>query len=273
MKNNYQVMKNNYQVIIDREKCVGCGLCCKDCPHHVLALRDGKAALLSDTCLLCGHCIAICPQSAVTISGYDMNEVKAYDKTNFGIDSDVLLNIIQFRRTVRHYKNRSVERAVIEKIIEAGRFTPTGVNKQTVRYIVAEKSIPLLEAEGLKTFRKLKCLAALVSKFVKLPFDLSRHNLEPGFFFHGAPAVILIVSKDAVDASLAAMSMELTAEALGLGTLYTGLFTRAAKLNKKIRTELALAKKEAVVTGLAIGYPAVKYLRTVPRKKADIRWL
>jgi nitroreductase/NAD-dependent dihydropyrimidine dehydrogenase PreA subunit len=266
-------MENNYQVIIDQEKCVGCGLCCKDCPHHVLELRDGKAALLSDTCLHCGHCIAICPRSAVTISGYDMNEVKAYDKTGFGIDSDVLFNTIQFRRTVRHYQDKPIERAVIEKIVDAGRFTPTGVNKQTVRYIVAEKSIPLLEAEGLKTFRKLKRLAGIVGKFVKLPFDLSRHNLEPGFFFQGAPVVILIVSNDVVDASLAAMSMELMAEALGLGTLYTGLFTRAAKMNKRIRIELGLAKKEAVITGLAIGYPAVKYLRTVPRKKADITWL
>jgi nitroreductase/NAD-dependent dihydropyrimidine dehydrogenase PreA subunit len=266
-------MKNNYQVIIDKEKCVGCALCREDCPHHVLALRDGKAALLSDTCLLCGHCIAICPQSAVTICGYDMNEVKAYNKTNFGIDSDVLLNTIQFRRTVRHYLDTPVERAVVEKIIEAGRWTPTGVNKQKVRYVVAEKSIPLLEAEGLKTFRKLKCLAALVSKFVKLPFDLSRHKLEAGFFFQGAPVVILIVSQDAVDASLAAMSMELMAEAMGLGTLYTGLFARAAKMNKKIRNELGLAKKEAVVTGLAIGYSAVKYLRTVPRKMADLKWL
>jgi nitroreductase/NAD-dependent dihydropyrimidine dehydrogenase PreA subunit len=266
-------MQNNYQVIIDKEKCVGCGLCCGDCPHHVLALRDGKAALLSDTCLLCGHCIALCPMAAVTIRGYDMNEVKAYNKTGFGIGSDVLLNTIQFRRTVRRYQDTPVERAVIEKIIEAGRWTPTGVNKQTVRYIVAEKSIPMLEAEGLKTFRKLKCLAGIVGKFVKLPFDFSRHKLEPGFFFHGAPAVILIVSEDAVDASLAAMSMELMAEALGLGTLYTGLFTHAAKMNARIRNGLGLMKKEAVVTGLAIGYSGVNYLRTVPRKKADIKWL
>jgi nitroreductase len=202
-----------------------------------------------------------------------MNEVKAYNTTSFGIDSDILLNTIQFRRTVRHYQDTPVERAVIEKIIEAGRWTPTGVNKQKVRYIVAEKSIPLLETEGLKTFRKLKLLAGIVGKFIKLPFDLSRHSLETGFFFHGAPVVILIVSEDAVDASLAAMSMELMAEALGLGVLYAGLFTRAAKMNKKIRAELGIAKKESVVTGLAIGYPAVKYMRTVPRKKADIRWL
>lgn len=222
-------MKNNYQVIVDREKCVGCGLCCKDCPNHVLELQDGKAALLSDMCLKCGHCIAICPVSAVSISGYDMNEVIAYDKTSFGIGSDIFLNTLKFRRSVRRYKDKPVERDVIERIIEAGWFTPTGSNKQNVRYIVAEESIPLLEAEGLRTFRKLVRLAGFVGKFVKLPFDFSKHKLEPGFFFHGAPTVIFIVSEDVVDASLASMSMELMAESLGLGTLYVGLLPARQK--------------------------------------------
>ena len=171
-------MKKDYQVIVDHEKCMGCGLCCKDCPSHVLELQDGKAALLSDLCLKCGHCIAICPVSAVAISGYDMSEVITYDKTGFGIDSDVLLNTIKFRRSVRKYKDKPVEKDVIQKIIEAGRFTPTGSNKQGVRYIVAEGSIPLLEAEGLRTFRKLKRLLGFVGKFVKLPYDLSKYELE-----------------------------------------------------------------------------------------------
>lgn len=265
-------MRNNLRVIVDQEKCIGCGLCCKDCPSRVLALRGGRAAVLSDMCLKCGHCIAICPKSAVVIDGYDMNEVKDCDKMSFGIDGDVFLNAIKFRRSVRRYKDEPVEKGVIEKIIEAGRFTPTGNNKQNVRYIVAEKSIPTFEAEGLRTFKKLKRLAGLLGRFVRLPYDLSKYELESGFFFHGASAVIFIVSKDTVNASLAAMSMELMAEAMGLGTLYVGLFARAAKMNKRIRNELGLLKKENVIACLAIGYPDVRYMRTAPRKKADIEW-
>ncbi len=130
----------------------------------------------------------------------------------------------------------------------------------------------MFENEALKTFRKLKRLLEIASKFVKLPYDVSGYKLEPGFFFHGAPTVIFIVSDDDVDASLATMSMELMAEAMGLGTLYVGFFAVAAKLSKGIRKELGLAKKEKLVTCLAMGYPDVKYMRTVPRKKADIEW-
>jgi len=265
-------MNRNSTIKIDVEKCIGCGLCCKDCPLHVLVLQNGKATMMAEKCLECGHCVAICPKDAFTMRGYDMQEVKTYDKNIFGIDEDILLNTIQFRRSVRHYKDRQVEKEVIKKIIEAGRFTPTGSNKQRIRYIVAQESIPMLENEALKTFRKLKRLLEIVGKFVQLPYDVSGYELEPGFFFHGAPTVLFVISDDDVDASLASMSMELMAEAMGLGTLYVGFFTVAAKHNKKIRKELGLTKKEKVVTCLAMGYADVQYMRTVPRKKAEIEW-
>lgn len=181
-------------------------------------------------------------------------------------------NTIQFRRSVRSYKDKQVKKEVIEKIIEAGRFTPTGSNKQRIRYVVAQESIPMFENEALKTFRKLQLLLGIVSKFVKLPYDVSKYKLEPDFFFYGAPTAIFIISDDDVDASLASMSIELAAEAMGLGTLYVGFFVVAAKRSKRIRKELGLTKKEKVVTCLAMGHPDVKYMRTVPRKKAKIEW-
>lgn len=98
----------------------------------MLLLQNEKAAIMAEKCLECGHCVAICPKNAFTMSGYDMNEVKTYDKNIFGNDEDILLNTIQFRRSVRHYKDRQVEKGVIEKIIETGRFTPTGSNKQRI---------------------------------------------------------------------------------------------------------------------------------------------
>ena len=61
---------NQHHIKIDREKCIGCGLCEKDCVAHNIALEDGKARVRVQDCILCGHCVAVCPKAAVAISGY-----------------------------------------------------------------------------------------------------------------------------------------------------------------------------------------------------------
>lgn len=59
---------------------------------------NGKATMLAQKCLECGHCVTLYPEDAFTMSGYDMNEVKTYDKSIFGIDEDILLNTIKYFR-------------------------------------------------------------------------------------------------------------------------------------------------------------------------------
>ena len=51
-----------------------------------------------------------------------------------------------------------------------------------------------------------------------------------------------------------------------------GFFVTAAKHSENIRDQLGLTETENVVTCLALGYPDVEYVRTVPRKKAVVEW-
>lgn len=259
-------------VLVDKEKCIGCGLCCSDCPSKVIAMENKKASIIQSECLRCGHCVAICPVNAFIIDEYDMSEIEEYGNKQPNLDEKILMKAIKSRRSIRKYQNKGVEREKIEKIIEAGRYTPTGSNAQNVSYVVVEKDIPILENEALKFYKRLVKIGGLISLFVKLPISLKKLSLKEGFFFHGAHTVILVISKNVSNATLAAMSMELMAEAQGLGTVYVGLFTRAANKNKKIRTLLGLKKNEKIVQCIAIGYPAVKYQRTAPKKKAYIQW-
>lgn len=48
------------------------------------------------------------------------------NKEKFDISPVRLLNFIKFRRSVRHYKNKPVEKEKLERILEAGRYTATG---------------------------------------------------------------------------------------------------------------------------------------------------
>lgn len=49
------------------EWCEGCGACLERCPFGLLELKEGKAALNAEGCLLCGYCAAVCPQFAIKV--------------------------------------------------------------------------------------------------------------------------------------------------------------------------------------------------------------
>jgi nitroreductase/Pyruvate/2-oxoacid:ferredoxin oxidoreductase delta subunit len=270
-------------ISIDVEKCIGCGQCVKDCFPSDIEIIDGKAKVNNVTCMKCGHCIAVCPKDAVSIADYDMNEVANYNKDEFSIDSDNLLNFIKFRRTVRQFKNKEVEKEKILKIIEAGRFTQTGSNSQNVSYTVVRENV-----EELKelTFKSLKSMGEeLLEKLDPNDVRFRRYanmwiNMHKEYkedpkndkLFFNAPAIIVVTSDSDVNGALASSNMELMTNAIGLGTFFSGFFVMAAQGNKEIRELLGLDESKKIVTCMVIGYPDVKYFRTVPRRKADISW-
>ena len=98
-------------------------------------------------------------------------------------------------------------------------------------------------------------------------------EITDDFFFFGAPAAIILMSDNKIDAGLAAANMTLVAEANGLGTLYSGFFTIAVNKFSKLRKALKLSKKEKAAITIVLGYPDVKYHRTALREKARVRVL
>jgi len=277
---------------INLEKCTGCGLCVKDCQKNDIIMKDNKVVPLNSTCLSCGHCIAICPQNAVSIDIYDMNEVKEYGINEFKIESEKLLNFIKYRRSIRQFKNILVEKEKIEMIIEAGRFTPTGGNRQHLSYLVIQENLQDLAKITLEVLYEYANNAELIDKdnlnlngikkYANV-WKILKEKFENGIdeLFFNAPAMIVVLSDErlslspvvdgAIDGSLAASNMELMANALKLGSCYNGFFSFASN-DSVIRNYLKIPDNKKVVTSLLIGYSDLKYFRTVPRKKADIQW-
>ena len=269
---------------VNNEKCVGCGICVKDCFPKCIELIDEKAKINNVTCMKCGHCIAVCPKGAVSTDEYNMEEVRDYNEAEFKIESDTLLNFIKFRRTTRQFKDKDVETEKLLKIIEAGRFTQTGTNAQNVSYIVVKDNIEQLKEIALESLKNRgeEILENLNSKTV--PFKryaqmwIKMYNgykenpkLNDKLFFN-APALILVVSDSQVNGDLASSNMELMTNAQGLGTFFSGFFAMAAQGNEEIRELLGLEGNKEIITCMVIGYPNVKYVRTVPRKDASILW-
>ena len=273
-------------MLVNEEKCVGCGLCVKDCLLGCIKIKENKAKIRNLTCFKCGHCIAVCPKNAVYSDEYDMGEVKEYIEDNFKINSENLLNFMKFRRTTRQFDvSKEVEVEKIEKIIEAGRYAPTSSNMQNVSYIVVKDNIQKLRGLALETLNKLgenilksdnlehKKYKAYAKMWMKMYNDFKANKENSDKLLFNSSSLIFVLSDSDVNASLASSNMELITNALGLGTFFSGFSIVAAKDNKPILDLLGINSSDELLSCLVIGYPDVKYKRTVPRKDAVINWI
>lgn len=272
-----------FMINIDVERCTGCGQCVKDCFLMDIEIIDDKAKPNNLSCIKCGHCIAVCPENAVSTDEYDMMDVIDYNKGEFTVDANNLLNFIKFRRTTRQFKNKEVEKEKLVKIIEAGRFTQTGSNSQDVSYTVVRQGLEQLKELTLKTLKSMGeellekakpedlRLRRFANMWINFYQEYKKDSTKDGLFFN-APAIIVVSAGSEVDGALASSNMELMTNALGLGTFFSGFFVRAAQVNQEIRQLLEIDDNKKIVTCMVIGYPDVRYLRTVPRKKADVSW-
>ena len=87
------------EVLWDAAKCIGCGLCVKNCPAEALQLyvldRKAKRFVMRyhvDRCLFCAQCANTCPRGALSLSDQQW-ELAALSKEPFdvywGEDADV----------------------------------------------------------------------------------------------------------------------------------------------------------------------------------------
>lgn len=269
---------------VNKELCIGCGKCVKECFPSCIKITDKKADIQDKYCLKCGHCIAVCPVNAISIDDYDMNEVIDYKKEDFDIPPEKLLNFIKFRRSIRQFKPVDVENEKLTKIIEAGRFTQTAINMQDVSYTVVKDIMPDLKEITYETLKNIgenmlsdpdqknPVFKRYALMWINMHKEYHKNPQENDKLFFNAPSIIVVSASSPINGALASSNMELMTNALGLGTFFSGFFVRAANTNPEIQKLLGIPEGKEIISCMVIGYPNVTYKRTVPRKAAEINW-
>ena len=252
----------NQKTIVHEDLCIGCGQCKRDCVACCIEITNGKARIREELCVGCGHCYAVCPKNAVELRGWGEG---GGEPVSDPVDSDALLGMMKSRRSTRQFQDKAIEPEVLEKILEAGRYAPTAENHQVVEYILLDSHKDAVEAKAVKQFRKaMNVLKKVIPQF-------ATQEIDDHFFFKGAPLVILVTNKMGMDDGLAASYIELMANSLGLGVLYSGFFRVAVKLNPRLRAMLPIRKGYHLTNCMVIGYPNVKYQRVPPRYPAKLK--
>lgn len=61
-------LKNVVTLQLDLEKCNGCMMCIIVCPHEVFQLKNKKVFITNkDQCMECGACAKNCPEGAISV--------------------------------------------------------------------------------------------------------------------------------------------------------------------------------------------------------------
>ena len=155
---------------------------------------------------------------------------------------------IKGRKSVRSYKGQEVESDKIEKILEAGRLSPSANNRQEWKFIVVK---------GPETKKKLARAAMNQSFIGQAPVVLVACATESkAVMTCGHPTY-------AVDLSIAFAYMLLQAYELGFGTCWIGAFKE-----DEVKSILSVPKHVRVVALSPLGYPATDALART-RKSLD----
>ena len=188
------------------------------------------------------------------------------------------LDAIITRRSTRSYKPDAVERDKLEKIIEAGRFAPSGGNNQTNHFIVVQNKAVLqkLAALAAEAFAKMEVTPETYSS-LKTSILLSKKG---GYVFHYSAPVLIIVANqkdygnNMADCAVAVENMMIAANELDLGSCWINQIhwlTEDKKIFSCLR-ELGLKENERVFASMALGYAkdGLPNRKPLPRKGNEV---
>lgn len=263
-------------ITIQTEQCIGCRRCAEDCFCEDILVENGKARPRGVRCIECGHCIALCPTNAISLPGYPMEEILPLQEMDCTLSPEHYLNHLKSRRSIRRFTSQPVTEEQLHMILEAGRYSPTGVNLQDTCYFVSQTEIDKFKNICMEEICVLASQAASmggkISRYSGLLQQISeryRSTGEDKLFFH-AGTVIVISAASPQSALIAASHMETMVYSLGLGALYSGFTTLVVSHSPKLREYIGLPTGLQPYAALVIGQPDVSYLRTAPRKPAKV---
>ena len=261
------------KLIIDTDLCTACKLCSQVCIRDNIAVDD-FAVEIGDNCFECGHCMAVCKVSAITLKSFEdhKDKIQDYDSKNIPVEYDDLLQLLKQRRSIRWFKNKKIDNETFDKLFEGAYYSPSAQNEQDVEFVVVDEKLDdfmnlvydIIKVDDDKFFR--------IKEFAEYLKDSSTKKLHT-LLWEGKQ-LILTFSTDKTSAVIANTRLELLAYSLGLGGFYSLFILKADELdhNKLMEFFPKIDKNKHMYSTFIIGYPKVRFRRTIPHKNINVTY-
>ncbi len=146
-----------------------------------------------------------------------------------------ILDIIKSRRSIRKFDAQEVSDEIIQKVLEAGRWAPSGLNNQPWRFaLIRDKSLKDSVSKLTNYSRIVKDADILIAVF-----------MDSASGYHRV--------KDAQSIGACMQNMLLEAHSIGLGAVWLGEIIRS---DAQVRQLLSLGAELELMAVMALGYPA-----------------
>ena len=185
------------------------------------------------------------------------------------------------RRSTRKYSEVMPDRELIEKVIKAGRYAPSGHNNQTTHFLVfTNKSILAELAEIVKQeFAKMEITEDM---YISMKNAVNASKKGVFVFHYNAPVLIVTANQKGygnavADSACALENMMIMANSLDLGSCWINQLHWLDE-NPRIRAflyEYGLKEEETVTAGLVLGYAAdgMPDRNALKRKGNPVTWV
>ena len=258
---------------INTETCTGCKLCEMVCIRDNIVVVDKKAFEVDNgDCFDCGHCLSVCPTNSISLKVFEnqKDRVEDYDSKIVPVSSEDFIDLLKERRSIRWFKKKKIDKETFDKLFEAAYYSPSAQNAQDVEFVVLDDKLDefmhlvydIISVEENEFFRIKQ-----FGEYLRGEGNYKNHPL----LWEGSQ-MILAFSKNQSNALIASTRLELLAYTMGLGGFYSLFTLKADELGHERLMDFfpEIDGDKHMYSAFVIGYPRVKFRRTVPHKKIDV---
>lgn len=168
--------------------------------------------------------------------------------------NEVIKNMLE-RRSVRGYKKELVPQEVLDEILEAGKFAPSGMGMQGTMMVATQNP-------------------ELVKRLSKMNAAVMGSNADP---FYGAPTVVIVFADSSQgtfveNGSLVMANLMLAAHSLGVDScwIHRAREVFSSEEGKKLKEEWGVPQSYEGIGNCILGYRSGEYPAAKPRKDSFV---